>query len=218
MLKFYYHPLSPIVRRVWIALLEKEIAFEPILVDLRGKQFKEDFLAISPFHHVPVVVHEGERILESLAILDYLEHRFPEVSLSPASPAALARMRMVQLVTTNELLPKLVSVANAEHRLLDESRLAHLETCFQFLEQQLGTHNFFGEESLDLADIVVGSTLPLFNRLGIPLEDYPLLLRWQERILEREAWVRSHPSDYDFQRWKCWIQLQVRRRLQKRSS
>ncbi len=36
MLTFYYHPLSPVARRVWLALLEKEIPFEPKLVNLTG--------------------------------------------------------------------------------------------------------------------------------------------------------------------------------------
>ncbi|MEO1395728.1 MAG: glutathione S-transferase family protein [Cyanobacteria bacterium J06634_5] len=217
MLQFYYHPLSPIARRVWIALLEKEIAFEPVLVDLRGKQFEESFLVMSPFHHVPVVVHEGDRILESLAILDYLEHQFPQVSLMPTSPMEIARMRMVQLVTTNELLPKIVSVVNAEHQPLSESAIAHLATCFQFLNQQLGEGPFFGGQALNLADIVAGSTLPLFHRLVLPLSAYPALMQWQARILARPSWTGSQPSDRDFQRWQRWIQLQVKRR-QKSSS
>ena len=54
MLKFYYHPLSPIARRVWLALLEKEIAFEPVFVDLKNREnLKRDYLALNPFHHVP---------------------------------------------------------------------------------------------------------------------------------------------------------------------
>jgi len=105
-LKFYYHPLSPISRRVWIALLEKELPFDPVVVDLRGKQFEKDFLAISPFHHVPVVVHEDVRVLESIAILDYLDRQFRQRPLSPTTPADVARMRMLQLMVTNELLPK----------------------------------------------------------------------------------------------------------------
>ena len=72
MLKFYYHPLSPLSRRVWIALLEKEISFTPVIINLQdGEQFKRDFLAINPFHHVPVIIDDGLRIIESLAILDY---------------------------------------------------------------------------------------------------------------------------------------------------
>ena len=38
MLKFYYLPLSVNARRVWVALLEKQIPFEPILLNLDGDQ------------------------------------------------------------------------------------------------------------------------------------------------------------------------------------
>ena len=78
MLKFYYHPLSPLSRRVWIALLEKQILFTSEVISLKdGEQFKPNFLKISPFHHVPVIIDDGLRILESLAILDYLESKYP---------------------------------------------------------------------------------------------------------------------------------------------
>ena len=73
MLTFYYHPLRPLLEQVWIALLERRIPFEPALVDLRGEQHQPDFLALNPFHHVPVIVDDGFRVVESLAILDYLE-------------------------------------------------------------------------------------------------------------------------------------------------
>lgn len=216
MLKFYYYPLSPISRRVWIALLEKEIPFEPVLIDLRGKQFEDDFLRINPFHHVPVVVHEEVCLIESLAILDYLDHRFPAMPLSPTAPAEIATMRMVQLMITNELLPKLVSVVNAEHSPLSEENVRHLEVCFQFLEQQLGDRTYFGGDSINLADVVAGATVPLFCRLGISLEPYVSLRAWQSRLMERPAWVETNPSDRDLQQWQRWIQLQVKRYQRKR--
>ncbi|MEO0970244.1 MAG: glutathione S-transferase family protein, partial [Cyanobacteria bacterium J06639_18] len=67
MLKFYYNPLSPMSRRVWRGLLEKEIPFEPILIELNGDHLQADYLAINPFHHVPVIIDDGLRILESIA-------------------------------------------------------------------------------------------------------------------------------------------------------
>ncbi len=216
MLKFYYHPLSPIARRVWWALLEKEIAFEPVIVDLRGKQFEPDFLAISPFHHVPVLVHNDVRLIESLAILDYLDHQFPQPSLSPTAPAALAQMRMVQMVVTNEVITQLVAVVNAENQPLSIAKKEHLETCFRFLEEQLGEEEYFGGDRLNLADILAGSTVPLFSRLGISLQPYESLFRWQVRITERPSWQQTNPGDDDFQQWQRWIQLQVKRRQRQR--
>ena len=104
MLKFYYHPQSPLARRVWIALLEKEISFDPIVISLKdGEQFKPDFLKISPFHHVPVIIDDGLRVLESLAILDYLESKYLQHSLLPNNPSQLAKVRMAQMVANNEL-------------------------------------------------------------------------------------------------------------------
>lgn len=212
MLKFYYHPLSPIARRVWIALLEKEIPFEPILVDLRGKQFDEDFLRLSPFHHVPVLVHHDLCLIESIAILDYLELQFPQVPLSPQTPAAIAQMRMVQMVTTNELLPKLVAVVIAsEEQPLSQEITGHLESCLRFLDQALGDGDYFGGDRLNLADIVAGATVPLFSRLGLSLQAYESLQQWQSRIMARSAWQLTQPNDPDFQQWKRWIQLQVQR-------
>ena len=99
MLKFYYHPLSPLSRRVWIALLEKEIPFTSVIINLKdGEQFKPEFLALNPFHHVPVIVDDGLRVLESLAILDYLESKYPQNPLLPVDSSRLAKVRMAQMV------------------------------------------------------------------------------------------------------------------------
>ncbi len=62
MLQFYYAPLSVNARRIWIALLEKHIPFEPILLNLDGDQFSAEFTAINPLQRVPVVVDDGLRI------------------------------------------------------------------------------------------------------------------------------------------------------------
>lgn len=217
MLKFYYHPLSPIARRVWWTLLEKEIPFDPIFVDMRGKQFEPDFLALNPFHHVPVLVHDDLRLIESIAILDYLDRQFPQNPLSPTEPAALAKMRMVQMVVTNELITQIISVVNAENQPLSPEKKDYLETCFQFLEEQLAEGDYFGGDRPNLADIVTGSTVPLFSRLGISLQPYEALSHWQNRITDRPGWQQTNPSDDDFQQWKRWVQLQIKRQQRDRS-
>jgi glutathione S-transferase len=56
MLKFYYATISANSQRVWITLLEKQIAFEPIIVNLDGEQFQSEFTAINPLQQVPAIV------------------------------------------------------------------------------------------------------------------------------------------------------------------
>jgi len=195
-------------------LLEKQIAFEPQPIDLKArKNFEPDYLAIHPFHHVPAVIDDGLRIIESLAILDYLEAKFPEVPLSPSEPAAIAQMKMVQLVIANELMPKfpqLVFLAN-DDTLTDEATYQHVETVFKFLAEQLGDAHYFGGDRLSLADITVGAALPLLRRLGVHLQAYPTLEQWCERIDQRTAWQQTNPSDPDLQAWRRWIKAMVKR-------
>lgn len=218
MLTFYYHPLSPVARRVWLALLEKQIPFHPVVVDLRGEQHKPDFLALNPFHHVPVIVEDELKLIESLAILDYLEYAYPKIALLPQSTTAIAKMRMVQMVTTNELMPKLPPVANVEIQPLTDKLRNELSTGLQFLEDQLGNNNYFGGDNLNLADIVVGATVPLLFRLGIASEPYPHLQQWQERLFTREAWQQTEPNEDDFASWKRYIQVTIKRYQRQKSS
>lgn len=105
MLTLYHAPLSPNSRRVWITLIEKGLEFELVEIKLNGEQFKPDFLEISPFHHIPALVDGDFKVIESLAILDYLEAKYPNPVMLPEDPKDLAIARMVQLVTVNELLP-----------------------------------------------------------------------------------------------------------------
>ncbi|MEQ8969461.1 MAG: glutathione S-transferase family protein [Coleofasciculus sp. C1-SOL-03] len=213
MLTFYYHPLSPIARRVWIALLEKGIPFEPVIVNLNGEQFQPEFLSLNPFHHVPVLVDGELRILESLAILDYLEAKYPSRSLLPQTPEAIAQMRMVQMVTTNELTPKLPGLAIASDS--SEPNAATVEqiaTVLNFLTQQLGELAYFGGNDLSLADITAGTAFPLLTRLGIELQGHPAIAAWYKRITARPSWQQTELDDNDFNTWKRFVSLMIKRR------
>lgn len=213
MLKFYYHPLSPIARRVWLALLEKQLPFEPIVVNLAtGEQMQPDYLALNPFHHVPTIVDGDFPVIESLAILDYLDAQYPESSLTPAASQDLARMRMVQMVVLNEMMPKLIPLAAADTP--DDASLHSIAQALEFLSQQLGAQAYFGGDRLNQADIVTGAALPLFCRLGISLAPYPSLTAWHQQIAARPAWQQTEPSESDFGNWRRYVKLMVKRKLQ----
>jgi glutathione S-transferase len=97
MIKLYHAPISPNSNRVWMTLLEKGLEFELVEVKLNGEQFKPEFLAISPFHHIPALVDNGLNLVESLAILDYLDSKYPTPKMLPAKAEDLAIARMAQL-------------------------------------------------------------------------------------------------------------------------
>ncbi|HHP7243895.1 MAG TPA: glutathione S-transferase family protein [Elainellaceae cyanobacterium] len=213
MLTFYYHPLSPIARRVWIALLEKDIPFKPVVVNLNGEQLRPEFLSLNPFHHVPVVVDGDFRIIESLAILDYLEATYPVPSLVPQNPQAIARMRMVQMVTIHELTPKLAALVRVgENPESDQAIIQHVTNVLDFLTEQLGDAAYFGGEHLSLADVTAGATLPLLHRLGVGFAGHPAIAAWFDRIMARASWQQTEPDDDAFNTWRRWIALMIKRR------
>ncbi|BAY44013.1 glutathione S-transferase domain-containing protein [Scytonema sp. HK-05] len=199
MLKLYHYPISPNSRRVWITLLEKELEFELVEMKLDGEQFQPEYLALNPFHHIPVLVDDGFNIVESLAILDYLEAKYPKPAMLPTDAKDLAKVKMVQLVSVNELLPATVSLSgvmlglsvNAEKIEQAKQKAA---TVLKFFEDLLDERPYFGSQSITLAEVVAGTIVPWLPRTGLSLSDYPKLSAWCDRLIARPAWQTTEAT------------------------
>ncbi|HEY9888122.1 MAG TPA: glutathione S-transferase family protein [Candidatus Obscuribacterales bacterium] len=200
MITFYHTPLSINSRRVWVALLEKGLSFTTVEMGLDGDQLQPDFLRLNPFHHIPVLVDDAVTVIESFAILDYLEAQYPVPSLLPSDPVAIARTRMVQMVTLNELVPainpllkKMMGFGTEDAAAIAQ---AHQKAAvvLQFYADQLGSADFFGGDRLTLADVVAGTFAPWFEPMGLPMADYPTLQAWIARLMARPAWQNTQPT------------------------
>lgn len=212
MIKLYHTSISANSRRVWIALLEKEIEFELVSLNLDGDQFQPEFLAISPFHHIPVLVDDGFNIVESLAILDYLEAKHPTPTMLPTNPQDLAIVRMVEMVTVNELLPamnplirQMFGFPGSDPQKVEKA-IGQLTTILTYFESLLGDRPYFGSQNLTLADIVAGTVVPWGPAMGVPLDNYPKLKAWCEQLMERSAWQTTQPSQEEIEAFKSRMQ------------
>lgn len=219
MLKLYHYPISYNSRRVWVALLEKELEFELVSIDLNGEQLQPEFLELNPFHHIPVLVDNGFRVLESLAILDYLEAKYPTPALLPTDAETLATVRMVEMVTVNELIPAL-SPLNRQWLGLGENDSQKLEqakqqiaTVLTFFEQLLSKQHYFGGEHLTLAEVVAGTVVSMLPILGVSLSDRPQLSAWIERLNQRPAWAKTQPSLKEIEAVKSDIAARMAARM-----
>ena len=75
--------------RVRIALELKGLAYETRAVHLvrdGGEQRGEDYRTLNPMGQVPCLVHEGVSLSQSMAIIEYLETRWPQPALFPSEP------------------------------------------------------------------------------------------------------------------------------------
>ncbi|MGL5831830.1 MAG: glutathione S-transferase family protein [Waterburya sp.] len=209
MLKFYYSRLSINARRVWVTLLEKKLEFEPILLKLNGDQFQPSFLELNPFHHIPVLIDQDLKIFESLAILDYLEAKFPNPSFMPVNAEDIAKMRMIELITVNELPPisivlmkQMLDVAVEEQK-ITQARQA-MATVLQYFEDSLGEEQaYFIAEKLTYADIVAGTAVAAIPSLGISLEPYPKVTQWLENLNQRSSWQQTAVSSEEIEKSKA---------------
>ncbi len=199
MLKLYHDPISPNSRRVWITLLEKGLEFELVEVKLDGEQFKPEFLAINPFHHIPVLVDDGFSVVESLAILDYLEAKYPTPAMLPNDAKDLAIVRMVELTASNELLPVTIALspvllgfAGEDLEKIEQAK-QKVSTVLNFYEGLLDDRPFFGSETITLAEPVAGTIIPWLLG-GISLGHYPRLSAWCDRIQTRPAWQKTQAT------------------------
>ncbi|WP_414568367.1 glutathione S-transferase family protein [Nostoc sp. CCY 9925] len=211
MLRLYHSPISPNSRRVWITLLEKGLEFELVEIKLDGEQFKPEFSAISPFHRIPVLVDEDLKIIESLAILDYLEAKYPTPAMLPKNAKDLAIARMVQLVTVNELLPattiflpQFLGLPGGDPETIEKAK-QKIATVLKFLESLLDDRPYFGSENLTLAEAVAGTVVPLMPIVGISLSEYPKLNAWCDRLIARPAWQATEATPEDIAAFRTVI-------------
>jgi glutathione S-transferase len=93
-LKYYHGPALANGLKSMIPLIEKELPYESVYVDLhRFEQHEPWFVAINPEGQVPVLDHDGVVITHATVINEYLEDVFPQVPLRPRDPIGAAYMR-----------------------------------------------------------------------------------------------------------------------------
>lgn len=92
--------------RVRVALALKGLDFEEIDVDiLSGRQFDPGYAEMNAGHVVPTLVHDGHRVFQSLAIVEYLDEIQPQPPLLPADAQERAYARSLALVSAADAHP-----------------------------------------------------------------------------------------------------------------
>jgi glutathione S-transferase len=106
MLELYHHGSSVCAAKVRFALGEKGLDWRGHYIDiLKGEQFDPAYTQLNPKAVVPTLVHDGEIIVESTVINEYLDQVFPAPPLKPAGAVAGARMREWTKMVDEELHP-----------------------------------------------------------------------------------------------------------------
>jgi len=190
-LTIYSGPLSMFGAKVQIAVLEKALDFDLVMVPYDSKRGYEpkhpEVLRINPKRQVPVLTHGAVEIFDSTQIFEYLEDIAPTPSLWPGDPAARARARNLEHQSDEVYFPHIIKLMGLQDALTTEPAVAAIEGANRFygeMEKRLGSS---GDSWLagrySFADIAFYMAALFGERQGAPLTaTTPRLLAWRERM------------------------------------
>lgn len=191
----------PFCSKVWMALADKGVAFDTVLIDLFNKP--EWYEEVATNNQTPAVRLDGEYLCESLTILLALEEAFPESPLLPQDPQAAAAVKGFcnWVDSTPSPLTKVFtkdfdSAAEAEVT----GFLDKIEATKNQLFGELSGPYLFGEFSI--ADIMVAPFLPVImesSRTSVNLDQHPHVKKAMVALKERECY-RTAATDA----WTMW--------------
>ena len=94
-LHLYHHGLSQCSQRVRICLEEKGLPWQSHVLDvMNGEHLTEYYRGINPNNLVPTLIHDGQVIIESTDIIEYIDQHFPGASFTPTDPHEREAMDM----------------------------------------------------------------------------------------------------------------------------
>lgn len=198
---------STYVRSIKMLLAEKQCTdFEQVPVNvLAGEPKQAAHLARHPFGKVPVLDHDGMRLLETAAIARYLNDVLPGKSLVPATAKDRARMDMVVGLVDSYGYGALVGGIAAYHLFPDfvggkndamrEAGLANARKVLALAMQTKGSSDFIAGD-LSLADLFLA---PLMFYVSLTpdlagLLDVPGLADWWTRIQALPSYQQTQPN------------------------
>lgn len=201
-MKLYSAPLSLFARKVEIALAEKGLPFERILVPFtqtEGYRPKDPaVLAANPKGQVPVLEDGDLALFDSTVIFEYLEDAYPDPPLYPAAPRAKAECRLLELYADEVFFAPLRALlyrtgprsTDPDRRARDREEAlkaeAVIERHYGEIDRRLGERDFLCGDTFTVADITMFLMILYALRLaGPPITEHPRLSAWYRRVAAR---------------------------------
>ena len=191
--------------RVRIALNLKNLDYEQVGHDLRlGEQQDPAYKAIAPAGLVPAIEHDGAAFVQSLAIIEWLEERWPSPPLLPtmidqrAIVRAMAATIAADIHPLNNLriLKYLKSEFERSQEQIDAWVARWIGEGFAAMEVMIARHGagFAYGDGPTMADCFVVPQVYNAERFGVDLAPFPKLVAAAERARAHPAFVAAHPD------------------------
>jgi glutathione S-transferase len=201
-MQLYYNHYSSNTRRVLLAADHLGIAFDLVKMDLASQDDRRRLGELNANGKIPVLV-DGDFVLwESCAIMQYLADGTPGQTVWPQERRARADVSRwmfwacqhfappVGVLTWEYIWKKYVTGQDADPKEVARGE-ADLAEAARVLDKHLATRRWLVGDDVTLADYAVVAPLMYKDKARLPLDGYPHLLAWFERVQALPAWQRT---------------------------
>ncbi|MDP3172299.1 MAG: glutathione S-transferase family protein [Polaromonas sp.] len=190
----YSGPLSMFGAKVQIAMLEKGLDFELVMVPFDMYRLYQprhpEVARINPKQQVPVLVHGDLELFDSTQIFEYLEELQPAPPLWPSELTDKARARLLEHQSDEVYFPPVIRLMSLQDQLQEAPAIAACEACALYdsrMEAQLAGRDWLAGP-YSFADIAFYMAQLFGARMGAPMgQGTPRLLAWRDRMSARPA-------------------------------
>ena len=191
--------------RVRIALNLKGVDYETRAVNLvESEQQGAEYRELNPQGLVPMLEIDGHRLTQSLAIINYLDIRYPVPPLIPAAAAERAHVVAMAMTIACDIHPlnnlRVLKYLSSELGLPQEERdtwyMHWIREGLPALEAlaKPGAGRFLFGDQPTIADVCLVPQLYNARRFNVPVDDFPTLLRAEASSNALEAFAAAHPD------------------------
>lgn len=205
-MKIYTYWRSQATFRVRIAMNMKGLKREEVFINLdRGEQLKPEYRATNPQAVVPTLFDGDAKLFQSVAILEYLEEKYPKPPILPTDPLARAWVRGFALINVADSHPLIVPrIRNylTDVLKIDEAQKtawiqhwlgAGLHAMEQLLVEKNSAGKFCHGDSPTMADICLVTQVTPAQLFKCPLEPYKRVMKTYETCMAIPAFADAHP-------------------------
>ncbi|MFZ3237534.1 MAG: maleylacetoacetate isomerase [Stellaceae bacterium] len=207
-MKLYGFFRSSAAFRVRIALNLKGLSYESASIHLRhNDQGRPEYREVNPQGLVPALETDGHTLIQSLAIIEYLDETHPDPPLLPAAPAERARVRALADIVACDIHPiNNLRVLRYLSRNFgrDEDDIGGwynhwIDAGFQALEALLApdprTGVFCHGDRPGLADLALVPQVVNAERYQLDMSPYPTIARIYQRCMTLPPFQAAHPNN-----------------------
>ena len=206
-MKLYTYFRSSAAYRARIALNLKGIPYEMASIHLTrggGQQHGAEYRAVNPQGRVPALaLDNGATLIQSLAIIEYLDETHPEPPLLPADPVARAHVREAAQVIACDIHPLnntsplfyLKNTLKQDQEAINTWYAHWVTVGFEALEALLRPGPYAFGDKVTLADVCLVPQVANARRFNVPLDRFPKIVAVDAACLKLPAFDKAWPDN-----------------------